>query len=670
MEQAPLPPNFYLTRLKELHIQITTDENEEVRQLVEESGGCLRIFGYGSLCWNPGTDGGLTKATQALGRVQGYKRVWAQRSTDHRGTVDLNGIVCTLLRKDEYDWEVNSALHELETSQGTTSSSANGSIDDETDKFSEFGVIFTVPPELVQETIAELDFREREGYAREICHVVEVRTNKAYRALTYRGTPGNPAFSSRFLFDLPLSAAIMSVSIGPSGPNDVYLNNLDEFLTEAHNFATCKENDETNVLADMVRSFQNNYRLYFCSGGGSNQHNQLLLNRPRIPSLVAADDSHTRTEIVLPTSRAPKDDPPRAIFAGGGHSALLTKNGRLFLWGWNKDLQCGTESTTVAEHPPDQPLPFTEPLRDILVEKAALGFSHTLLIEKQTLRLYAFGNDERGQVTGRRKVPLADVAKLPLTPDFLKDEQTDIVDAGLFHSAVVTKDGELITFGCDRFGQSNLAERDPNIPASADDTGYAYRRWKPVDADRIVDVSCGRRHTVAVDSLNRIWTFGENKHGQLGRQTEKKKGCKPALVNMDGQIREDDIVRVYCGWSHTIIHVKSKEGNKLFGCGRNDKGQLGNGSNLQVEIPIEIFSNKKIKSVQCGSESTMVIDDEGRIWGCGWNEHGNLGTGDQEDAYTLLPNQGVKSFTPPDMENPEIALAVGGAHYIVAAVEL
>lgn len=60
----------------------------------------------------------------------------------------------------------------------------------------------------------------------------------------------------------------------------------------------------------------------------------------------------------------------------------------------------------------------------------------------------------------------------------------------------------------------------------------------------------------------------------------------------------------------------------------------------------------------------------GRIWGCGWNEHGNLGTGDQEDAYTLLPNQGVKSFTPPDMENPEIALAVGGAHYIVAAVEL
>lgn len=60
-------------------------ENEEVKQLIEEGEGHLRIFGYGSLCWNPGADGGLSKASHTLGQVQGYKRVWAQRSTDHRG---------------------------------------------------------------------------------------------------------------------------------------------------------------------------------------------------------------------------------------------------------------------------------------------------------------------------------------------------------------------------------------------------------------------------------------------------------------------------------------------------------------------------------------------------------------------------------------------------------
>ena len=58
------------------------------------------------------------------------------------------------------------------------------------------------------------------------------------------------------------------------------------------------------------------------------------------------------------------------------------------------------------------------------------------------------------------------------------------------------------------------------------------------------------------------------------------------------------------------------------------------------------------------------------LWGCGWNEHGNLGTGDQEDSFTLSLTQGVKTCTPPGIRNSDIALAVGGAHYIVAAVEI
>ena len=42
------------------------------------------------------------------------------------------------------------------------------------------------------------------------------------------------------------------------------------------------------------------------------------------------------------------------------------------------------------------------------------------------------------------------------------------------------------------------------------------------------------------------------------------------------------------------------------------EGQLGTGSNRRVDLPIEMFPDKKIKSVQCGSESTMIIDEEGQ----------------------------------------------------------
>ncbi len=354
------------------------------------------------------------------------------------------------------------------------------------------------------------------------------------------------------------------------------MNNLVNFLEKNQNAAT--RNDDTTTLADMLRSFQNDYQLYFLSGGGSNQHNQLLLNRPNIDSLIQAEDSHLRTDIVLPISLGTRNDPekwptkldsaPKAIYAGGGHSGLLTKCGQLYLWGWNQDLQCGTQNTKESTDSLNRSLPFIEHLQNIDVEKASLGFSHTLVIERQTGKLFAFGNDERGQVTGRRNIPLSDIAISPATPIFLKKEKIDVVDAGLFHSAVITESGELITFGCNRFGQSNLGTQE-----SSDQSLHEYGRWKPDDADRVVAVACGRRHTIAVDSLNRIWTFGENKHGQLGRTIQGKKDPTPSIVDMQGMIEEDDTVAVYCGWSHTVIHAEGSKGSRFFGFGRNDKGK-------------------------------------------------------------------------------------------------
>jgi len=643
-------------------------ENEEVQKLIEENEGHLRVFGYGSLCWNPGF-GVLSKpgVSTSMGHTLNYKRVWSQRSTDHRGTPKFPGIVCTLLTKQEY-------ASVLASDASLSSSSMNRKI---TDSFNANlvtnGIIFNVPPELVREALEELDFREKGGYARDVCEVVEEETKKSYKALLYRGIPDNPAFSSRALLDLPFSAAIMSASVGPSGANDIYLNKLNTFLRKTY---VTESNDDTNMLVDMVRSFQEKHQLYFLSGGGSNQHNQLLLNRPQNSALLVGEDAHTRKEIVMSTSLCTDDESkescsPIEVYAGGGHSGILTKNGRLFLWGWNEDMQCGKKSIVSRSHNNNQLLPIIEPLCNLVVEKASLGFSHTLVVEKHTKQLYAFGNNERGQVTGRQAASVHDVSTSPTIPEFLKGEKIDIVRAGLFHSAVITKRGELITFGCNRFGQSNFFKGDENFLDTSESLTYKYRRWKPTDADRVVDVACGRRHTVVVDSLNRVWTFGENKYGQLGRKTIESKGCSPSVVSMEGIIKRDDIVSVYCGWSHTIIQVESPGGKRFFGFGRNDKGQLGFSPNIQEYKIIELFTDRKIRSIQCGSESTMVIDTDGQLLGCGWNEHGNLGTGNQEDSFTLSLTMGAKSVTPPDiMQKTGITLAVGGAHYLTAAVSI
>jgi hypothetical protein len=116
-------------------------DHAAVQELIEQNHGCLRLFGYGSLCWNPGS-GALAHPSvhHRPAKARGYRRCWAQKSTDHRGVPSFPGIVCTLLKDDE--------VRQLR------------SLDYDSPTFTE-GLVYEVPSELVDECLAELDFREK-----------------------------------------------------------------------------------------------------------------------------------------------------------------------------------------------------------------------------------------------------------------------------------------------------------------------------------------------------------------------------------------------------------------------------------------------------------------------------------------------------------------------------
>ena len=135
----------------------------------------MNIFGYGSLCWHPGYDGVLSLAsisqqeedennaksrrvTTKAGRAIGYQRCWSQRSADHRGTTSFNGIVCTLLSDDEVDtlYHADKNGRTNDDKEEDTKRSTRREHPSMTE-----GLIYTVDVDLVDDCLAELDFREK-----------------------------------------------------------------------------------------------------------------------------------------------------------------------------------------------------------------------------------------------------------------------------------------------------------------------------------------------------------------------------------------------------------------------------------------------------------------------------------------------------------------------------
>jgi alpha-tubulin suppressor-like RCC1 family protein len=456
------------------------------------------------------------------------------------------------------------------------------------------------------------------------------------------------------------TAAVIAAAKGPSGRNEVYLNRLDDFLKDAttSSVAELEKFDDTVELASMEKSLRD-YNLHFMFGSGSNQHNQLLLaSETNAAGLVNGEDAREMKDMVLctpPCDLSGAPDPVQQLFAGGGHSAILTESGRLFLFGWNESGQLGTSGV----HDSTTPVPLVSALEDIIVETAALGFNHSLVIEKDTGRLLAFGDNSRGQVDGTISSKPS-LSSEPVTPEFLRGEHVVHAAAGLFHSAVVTREGELVTFGCGRFGQClSSVSSDP----------VWIGRWKPNDGSKLIQVGCGRRHTTVLDDKGRIWSFGDNKYGQLGRSVAKGSvDVTPRLVDITQNGWNGYAIR--CGWSHTIVVAKDTGGSTaVFGWGRGDKGQLGTGRTENGAMPLRLFGSHTIESVACGSESTIVLDASGDIWCCGWNEHGNLSSGGDQDLYALSKVVGAPITTTPGYPSDcHVSIAAGGAHLLAMKV--
>uniref|UniRef100_A0A8D0G4P0 E3 ubiquitin-protein ligase HERC4 n=1 Tax=Strix occidentalis caurina TaxID=311401 RepID=A0A8D0G4P0_STROC len=92
-----------------------------------------------------------------------------------------------------------------------------------------------------------------------------------------------------------------------------------------------------------------------------------------------------------------------------------------------------------------------------------------------------------------------------------------------------------------------------------------------LDAQNIVAVSCGEAHTLALNDKGQVYAWGLATDGQLGLPGTEE--CIRVPRNIKS-LSEIQIVQVACGYYHSLALSK---GSEVFSWGQNKYGQLGLG---------------------------------------------------------------------------------------------
>ncbi|XP_077231669.1 ultraviolet-B receptor UVR8-like isoform X2 [Tasmannia lanceolata] len=174
---------------------------------------------------------------------------------------------------------------------------------------------------------------------------------------------------------------------------------------------------------------------------------------------------------------------------------------------------------------------------------------------------------------------------------------------------------------------------------------------------RVVLISAGASHSVALLSGNVVCSWGRGEDGQLGHGDAEDRLLPTLMSALDGL----DIVSITCGADHTTAYSESRM--QVYSWGWGDFGRLGHGnsSDLFTPQPIKVFQGVKIKQIACGDSHCLAVTMQGEVQSWGRNQNGQLGLGTTEDS--LVP-QKIQAF-----QGISIKMIAAGAEHTAAVTE-
>lgn len=383
--------------------------------------------------------------------------------------------------------------------------------------------------------------------------------------------------------------------------------------------------------------------------------------------------------------------------AGGVHSLLLTADGKVYSCGVNekgtvpvKDLEAEGSTDEFTE------IVFSDEIQrhgKIIQIAAGASFSAGLTDKGSVI---AWGNlrDSQGDVTVHSQ--LSQMQKSPVV--IVQHSKIVIVKiaAGENHLAMLSSEGELLTFGEGSMGQLGRLARSNHIRSSymADDSGK-HLRLNVLEGGKLVkfsNVFAGGFWTIASAADGRLFACGLNNYAQLGlplpvaEETVKSDGDDENAMETDEQdyrITRLTHVKAFDSenkWTHIagVQHlVLRNDKGEVYAIGKNTDNVLGlgtwNGNNdtehwrydtlQRVSFPDEV----KISGIDASLASSVAWTENGDTYSFGYDSTGQLGLGlkDEDDKIVPTPRL-IKSAHLEDYKVISVSVADQHAVFLAA----
>lgn len=147
-----------------------------------------------------------------------------------------------------------------------------------------------------------------------------------------------------------------------------------------------------------------------------------------------------------------------------------------------------------------------------------------------------------------------------------------------------------------------------------------------------------------------MFVFGYSQYGQVGLG-DRVDVCEPSHVRiLDDRQVPYTVVQVACGRYHTLALTSTGE---VFSWGGGKNGRLGHGDEKIRTLPTKVMAfQTSVFSIACGYHSSVAITADG-VYSWGWGAHGQLGHGDANDRFSPHRIESLTAVSPiPDLSSP------------------